>query len=1546
MKSIKRGLAVFLATLLIMPTLPVSAQEPPDKTVIEADHLNPGDNAPDAGGTENNQTGSGQEDEADQPQGTSAPEASPEETDPSQPSGTPEETQPPTPEESPAGTAAPEETQTPDAVTSPDASQSPDATQAPADSASPEATDAPEASATPTTAIVPDASASPSETPAATPSGSPTATPSGSPAATPSGSPAATPSGSPAATPSGSPTATPSGSPTATPSGSPTATPSTSPTATPSATPSLEDMEIDEVRYNTGNHVWSVVNREVFDLGAGDAFFEEDGDFTINIPEENPFFPYEVQFIYEDEATNEWFMNPDDTVEIGGHTFHVSASFDGNAVTQMSLNVAGDTVIVWPEEKEFTDDGDGTMENSLLPLTERYLNADLTAFTPAELTMVSFHSIFTGDKALTDTDKVVWKQDGDDYTISQSGDRIDLSSSSGTWEMIVGEADQLAGDNIRYRVSFRTKYAGSWLNAEAYKQDSAGNRNSVLSESSPDYYGYDKESRRLDIYTAAGKMKDSNKVFISLSINPSVFGNTLFDHFKIYEGKHESPSEAMAAADLTGQICSSDMTQVNAGYEVEEREKCGITMVTFDAGGDVTGCLPFDLCVYPRDNYISCERLFERTGSGRNYVTSHTSTEISDGCEYRTVTLKPGYAANDTYYQTMEYYKAGAGSPSDVTAAYVGQFSSIADAVSGRAIDIKDALFSSDYSTAGYGADYSQGVYFTIFVGADGASDQEIYYYNIKTQAQKISNSIQCESLFERTQTGRDYVNYSATTNHVDGCYNRLVMLKEGYAVDRTYYQTMTYYKGGVSSPSDVTAAYVGQFSSIADAISMGSADIKDSLFGTDYSTAGYGADYSQGVHFTVFVGADGAADQEIYHYNIKTEGYVPPAPILGSGTDVTFTGLKNKDGDEIDCYITTSNDSYGEKNYITILVGDNADLTKLAPRFTVSKGATLHVDGSSEPEVSGESYHDFSKGAVHYGVSSEDKKNSRNYWLQILQADSSMGELYINSLEDEDAETRVEGGVVYSKREMLLDGYHGYKHDILVINKGIGPIPALSVELKSDVVQLDEYWTLKGNHDLAGMSTVNKDTSYGELPNLAKIRITAKEDVAAGADVSGTLTFKSGDTVLMILELTGTVGDPSITTTDIPQSVKYVPYGPLILNSNKYYSWNRVSYALEDGVLPAGVEVKANGEIYGVPTETGDFTFTVRMDNSSEYFKSSYMTYTLTVLENTDTNVDNSTDSGYDVTQRVQDIYISASGSPDLSEESRTFVSQGIYDEFRYVFLDGVKLTEGQDYTSASGSTRITIMWQTLLSGSASTPGTHTLGVEFRNGEDEVLKKAAQNFVVEKENGNGGGSDDDDNTGGSSDAGSSDGGSGSDSGSDNGTNTGADNGNAGAAAGGAGTGLGGTNTAGGKIAGNGAAGAQAGAAVTGTASTVTYTVEQGDTLWKIAVKFYGEGSYWQKIYAENAAVIGGDPNRIYTGQTLTIYLNQGDGSVMEGASADTAEGTAGNYYTVQEGDNLWKIALKVYGRGWRWRRIYEANIDSLPDPQSIYVGQVLLIPD
>lgn len=70
-----------------------------------------------------------------------------------------------------------------------------------------------------------------------------------------------------------------------------------------------------------------------------------------------------------------------------------------------------------------------------------------------------------------------------------------------------------------------------------------------------------------------------------------------------------------------------------------------------------------------------------------------------------------------------------------------------------------------------------------------------------------------------------------------------------------------------------------------------------------------------------------------------------------------------------------------------------------------------------------------------------------------------------------------------------------------------------------------------------------------------------------------------------MVLTLTGMVGDPSITTKDIPAAVKYVPYGTVIQNNNKY-SWNKTSYTMVSGTLPAGMTIRENGEIYGVPQE------------------------------------------------------------------------------------------------------------------------------------------------------------------------------------------------------------------------------------------------------------------------------------------------------------------------------------------------------------------------
>ena len=1152
------------------------------------------------------------------------------------------------------------------------------------------------------------------------------------------------------------------------------------------------DTEAEEVFFNTGSHTYRVTDSSVSGNLIGDACFGEDGCYTIHIPEENPFFPYEVQFTYKGETTKEWFMTPDDSVTIGGHTFYVSAYFDNTAVTQMSLNVAGDTIIVYPEEKEFTEDG-GAMPLSLLPLPEKDLKVDLSAYTPAELTMVSVSSIFTGANALKDVDKVVWAYDksDDDFKVSPSNGIVDLSyqtsgdgSNSTRWQMIVGAADQLAADNTRYMMTIQVKGSRQWLTPVVYSQDGAGNR--TVNPVGRYYYGdwyTDKTNRELTVNLERDERKEGVQLYAALSVNPSVFASLGYSSMKVYEGRFLSAVEAMAGPDITGQICAADMTQPGAGYPVKLYNDQDITIVTFDAAGNATGCLPISL-YFQGGNFVSLNNLMRYTVTGWKRVEDASSSRSVDGCIYTTVKLYKGYAADDLYYQAMSYYK------------------------------------------------------------------------------------------------------------------------------------------GGQDSPEAITAAYVGQYSSIAEATAAGASDIKATLFGTSGSRGdGYEADYSQGVYFTIFAGADGDAGQQVYRYNIKTEEGTKPQGSLSSDTSVRFTGLKDSGGGYLPCYIApSSDDSYGENNFITILVKPYTDLTNLAPIFSKSDSINLYTTDESTPEISGESFHDFSKGPVQYTASAEDKEASRNYWVKIVKASDGIGQLYINSLEDADSNTRTENGVIYSTRQVMLDGYHDNVHDIWLANIGTADIPALSSELVSDVVELDEYWRLNGDYKLAGFNTVDKNyvsASHGELPNLAKIRLKAKAGVENGTEVSGTLTIKSAGTPLMVLTLTGTVGDPCITTKEIPQAVKYVPYGTMIQNNNKY-SWNKVSYELTDGTLPGGMMVMPNGELYGVPVEAGEFTFTVRMNNSGDgrhNFRSSSRTFTLIVVENTDPNVDGATDTGYDLTQRVQDIYLDASGNAILPEESRTMVSQGVYGEFVDIFLDGVKLVPGTDYNSESGSTRITILNQTLLMSGADSAGTHTLGVEFRMPGDNTLKRAAQNYVIHYGSNTGG------SGGTSGGSGSSGGGSSSSGSSSNGSNSNLWNANA--------------NVLNGV---NGAA-AFAGAAVAGTVEKVTYTIAAGDSLWKIAVRFYGSGSYWQKIFNDNADVIS-NPDQIYAGQQIVIYLEREGGAAQEGAGNET-----GRTYVVESGDTLWKISEKVYGRGWSWRRIYQANEDIISEPGNIYAGQVIKIP-
>ena len=70
------------------------------------------------------------------------------------------------------------------------------------------------------------------------------------------------------------------------------------------------------------------------------------------------------------------------------------------------------------------------------------------------------------------------------------------------------------------------------------------------------------------------------------------------------------------------------------------------------------------------------------------------------------------------------------------------------------------------------------------------------------------------------------------------------------------------------------------------------------------------------------------------------------------------------------------------------------------------------------------------------------------------------------------------------------------------------------------------------------------------------------------------------------------------------------------------------------------------------------------------------------------------------------------------------------------------------------------------------------------------------------------------------------------------------------------------------------------------------------------------------------------------------------DFSDVEGGSSSTAPKPAeARTYTVAKGDSLSKIAKQLYGDAGKWHQIYDANKDTIKNPDLIHPGQVLKIP-
>lgn len=119
--------------------------------------------------------------------------------------------------------------------------------------------------------------------------------------------------------------------------------------------------------------------------------------------------------------------------------------------------------------------------------------------------------------------------------------------------------------------------------------------------------------------------------------------------------------------------------------------------------------------------------------------------------------------------------------------------------------------------------------------------------------------------------------------------------------------------------------------------------------------------------------------------------------------------------------------------------------------------------------------------------------------------------------------------------------------------------------------------------------------------------------------------------------------------------------------------------------------------------------------------------------------------------------------------------------------------------------------------------------------------------------------------------------------------------------------------------------------------SYMTYTVQTGDTLWKIARKY---NCSITEIMAANSDRIK-NPNRIHAGWQLKIPQS---GAPITGGTPDAVlpENKKSGIYIVRQGDTLWKIARKY---NCSVAEIVSLNRELIRDPALIYSGWELKVP-
>jgi len=125
---------------------------------------------------------------------------------------------------------------------------------------------------------------------------------------------------------------------------------------------------------------------------------------------------------------------------------------------------------------------------------------------------------------------------------------------------------------------------------------------------------------------------------------------------------------------------------------------------------------------------------------------------------------------------------------------------------------------------------------------------------------------------------------------------------------------------------------------------------------------------------------------------------------------------------------------------------------------------------------------------------------------------------------------------------------------------------------------------------------------------------------------------------------------------------------------------------------------------------------------------------------------------------------------------------------------------------------------------------------------------------------------------------------------------------------------------------------------------------EKMDAQMDLAKKINDSGIEVQDMEADlenGIARVSGVVNSLADKEKLIVLVGNTEGveQVDEDLKIAVSEKES-KFYTVKSGDSLSKIAKEFYGNAMKYMVIFEANKPMLKDPNRIYPGQVLRIPE